>query len=308
MTETMGDTSRPLPVETALPERGTAPGRPDSLPTGSTCARQARSGWRLADFGELWLYRELLYFLTWRDVKVRYKQTALGAAWAVLQPVLTMVVFTIFFGRLAGLAVGRDPVSGLHATSRCFRGSSSRTRSRSPATASSRTQHARHEGLLPAADPADRRGRVAASSTSRSRSVVLVGLMVVLRRRTPLAACSRCRCSSLLALRRRAGGRALALGAEREVPRRPATRSRSSPVWLFVTPVAYSASLVPEQWRVAVRAQPDGRRRRGLPLGAARRPSRARWAARDVARRRRCRAARRRPALTSGGSSGPSRT
>jgi lipopolysaccharide transport system permease protein len=52
---------------------------------------------------ELWHYRELLYFLTWRDVKVRYKQTALGAAWAILQPFLTMVVFSVFFGRLAGL-------------------------------------------------------------------------------------------------------------------------------------------------------------------------------------------------------------
>ena len=52
---------------------------------------------------ELWAYRELLYFLVWRDVKVRYKQTALGAAWAVLQPFLTMVVFSLFFGRLAGI-------------------------------------------------------------------------------------------------------------------------------------------------------------------------------------------------------------
>jgi len=55
--------------------------------------------WR--GLGELWAYRELLYFLVWRDLKVRYKQTALGAAWAVLQPVLAMIVFTIFFGRLA---------------------------------------------------------------------------------------------------------------------------------------------------------------------------------------------------------------
>jgi lipopolysaccharide transport system permease protein len=53
---------------------------------------------------ELWAYRELLYFLVWRDVKVRYKQTALGAAWAILQPLMTAVVFTIFFGRLAGIA------------------------------------------------------------------------------------------------------------------------------------------------------------------------------------------------------------
>src|ERR1041385_5853931 len=50
---------------------------------------------------DVWEYRELLYFLVWRDVKVRYKQTVLGAAWAVLQPVMTMVVFSVFFGRLA---------------------------------------------------------------------------------------------------------------------------------------------------------------------------------------------------------------
>jgi lipopolysaccharide transport system permease protein len=50
---------------------------------------------------DVWAYRELLYFLVWRDVKVRYKQTALGAAWAILQPVMTMVVFSIFFGRFA---------------------------------------------------------------------------------------------------------------------------------------------------------------------------------------------------------------
>lgn len=54
----------------------------------------------LREFSE---YRELLYFLTWRDVKVRYKQTVLGAAWAILQPVLTMVVFSLFFGRLAAV-------------------------------------------------------------------------------------------------------------------------------------------------------------------------------------------------------------
>ncbi|MGQ0737277.1 MAG: ABC transporter permease [Acidobacteriota bacterium] len=53
--------------------------------------------------GELWSYRELVYFLVWRDIKVRYKQTMLGVAWALLQPVLTMVVFSIFFGRLAGI-------------------------------------------------------------------------------------------------------------------------------------------------------------------------------------------------------------
>jgi lipopolysaccharide transport system permease protein len=58
-------------------------------------------GWASLRLGELWAYRELLYFLVWRDVKVRYKQTALGAAWAIIQPVFTMIVFAIFFGRLA---------------------------------------------------------------------------------------------------------------------------------------------------------------------------------------------------------------
>jgi len=61
-------------------------------------------GWVSLKLGELWTYRELLYFLTWRDIKVRYKQTALGAAWAIIQPVFTMVVFSLFFGRLARIA------------------------------------------------------------------------------------------------------------------------------------------------------------------------------------------------------------
>ena len=61
-------------------------------------------GWVSLKLRELWAYRELLYFLTWRDVKVRYKQTVLGAAWAIIQPFFTMVVFSIFFGRLANVS------------------------------------------------------------------------------------------------------------------------------------------------------------------------------------------------------------
>jgi lipopolysaccharide transport system permease protein len=60
-------------------------------------------GWVPFNLRDVWNYRELLYFLVWRDVKVRYKQTALGAAWAILQPFLTMIVFSVFFGRLAGI-------------------------------------------------------------------------------------------------------------------------------------------------------------------------------------------------------------
>jgi len=59
------------------------------------------SRWWAIPFAELWAYRELLYFYVWRDIKIRYKQTAIGAAWAVLQPLLTMLLFTLIFGRLA---------------------------------------------------------------------------------------------------------------------------------------------------------------------------------------------------------------
>jgi len=63
----------------------------------------------LLNLKDIWAYRELLFFLTWRDVKVRYKQTALGAAWAILQPLFMMIIFTIFFGRLAGVASAGIP-------------------------------------------------------------------------------------------------------------------------------------------------------------------------------------------------------
>jgi lipopolysaccharide transport system permease protein len=65
-------------------------------------------GWSSLGLHEIWEYRELLYFLIWRDVKVRYKQTALGAAWAVIQPVFTMLVFSLFFGKL-----GKIPSDGI---------------------------------------------------------------------------------------------------------------------------------------------------------------------------------------------------
>jgi len=67
------------------------------------------SGWSAVDIGELWRYRELLYFLVWRDIKVRYKQTVIGVGWAIIQPFLLMVVFTLFFSRVAGISSGDVP-------------------------------------------------------------------------------------------------------------------------------------------------------------------------------------------------------
>lgn len=76
---------------------------PDSVKSGAipVIRIEPSKGWTSLKLKELWDYRELLYFLIWRDIKVRYKQTVLGAAWAIIQPFFTMVVFSLFFGRLA---------------------------------------------------------------------------------------------------------------------------------------------------------------------------------------------------------------
>ena len=70
-------------------------------PQAQTIQIAPASPWPRIELRELWKYRELLYFLTWRDLKVHYKQTALGAAWAVIQPLFMMIVFSVFFGKLA---------------------------------------------------------------------------------------------------------------------------------------------------------------------------------------------------------------
>lgn len=70
-----------------------------------------RKGWQAVDFKEVYLYRELLAFLIWRDIKIRYRQTLLGGAWAILQPFITMLVFTFIFHRLAGVKSDGPPYS-----------------------------------------------------------------------------------------------------------------------------------------------------------------------------------------------------
>ena len=86
--------------EDVLPREVAATGAipDDRIPT---LRIQPSSGWGSLGLGELWAHRELVYFFIWRDLKVRYKQTALGATWALLQPLATMIVFSLFFGRLA---------------------------------------------------------------------------------------------------------------------------------------------------------------------------------------------------------------
>lgn len=72
-------------------------------PAAAVTVIKPTKGWVPVDLHELWEYRDLLYFFTWRDIKIRYKQTLLGFAWAILQPLVAMIIFTIIFGRLANL-------------------------------------------------------------------------------------------------------------------------------------------------------------------------------------------------------------
>ena len=94
-------------IETAAAERARVANRESpelhSAARHPLVAIRPSGKWVALDLRGLWSYRDLLYFLTWRDVKVRYKQTLLGAAWAIIQPLFAMAIFTLFFGRLAGV-------------------------------------------------------------------------------------------------------------------------------------------------------------------------------------------------------------
>lgn len=90
---------------TAVPGNVKTPAVPGDLPR---TRRQRTKGWAWPRVRELWEFRELLYFFAWRDIKVRYRQTVMGALWAIIQPLFTMVIFSLFFGRLAKI-----PADGL---------------------------------------------------------------------------------------------------------------------------------------------------------------------------------------------------
>src|SRR6266852_239268 len=80
-----------------------------SLPDEPLVTIQPTRSWLPLNFGDLWTYRELLYFLTWRDIRVRYKQTLLGIAWVVMQPLMMTLIFSVFLGILARVPSGGLP-------------------------------------------------------------------------------------------------------------------------------------------------------------------------------------------------------
>jgi lipopolysaccharide transport system permease protein len=211
------------------------------------------TGWVPLRLRELWEYRELLYFLTWRDIKVRYKQTALGAAWAVIQPFFTMVVFSIFFGRLAKL-----PSEGVPYPVFTYCALVPWTYFATALTQSSNSlvDHARlitkvyfPRILVPAA------AVIAGLVDLAIAFVVLVG-MLLWYGVTPGPAVLLLPLLALLATIT-----ALAVGlwlSALNVQYRDVKYTIPFLVqfWLFLTPVAYSSTLVPERWRALYALNP----------------------------------------------------
>jgi lipopolysaccharide transport system permease protein len=89
-------TQTPITYEAKSPETV-----PSHLPKEPLVTIESRNSWKVVDVRDVWTHRELLYFLIWRDVKIRYKQTLLGAAWAIIQPLFTMLIFTLIFSKVA---------------------------------------------------------------------------------------------------------------------------------------------------------------------------------------------------------------
>jgi lipopolysaccharide transport system permease protein len=227
----------------AVPSPGAAPKKP-------RLRIEARPGWRPLDLAELWRYRELLWFLALRDVKVRYKQTVLGAAWAVLQPLSTMLVFSLFFGYLGGMQRHVEhnipyPVYTLCALLPWQLFSFALTQS-SASVVSSRALLTKVYfprliipiapllcGLLDFAISLCLLAvMMACYGVAPGWAVLTLPLWVVLALMTSLAA-------------------GLWLSALNAVYRDVQyTLPLLAQVWLFVTPVAYPSSIVPERWRV----------------------------------------------------------
>jgi len=215
--------------------------------------RQARPGWTAINFAELWQYRELLIFHAIRDIKVRYKQTILGAAWAVLQPVMTMVVFSIFFGRLAKVPSDGIPYPVFAFCAllpwQLFAFALTQSSNSLVQDAQVLTKVYFPRLIIPF-------GSVIAGLVDFAIAfVVLIGMMLYFDI-APGPAMLTLPLFILLAL-----AAALAVGlwlSALNVKYRDVryTTSFLAQFWLFVTPVAYSSSLVPAQWQAVYAINP----------------------------------------------------
>ena len=210
-------------------------------------------GWLKLNLGELWNYRELLYFLVWRDVKVRYKQTALGAAWAILQPFMTMVVFSVFFGRLAKIPSDGIPYPVFAFTAllpwQLFAYALAESSNSLVSSQNLITKVYFPRLVIPIA------GVLAGLVDFTIAFVVLLGLMWYFGI-VPTAAVALLPLFVLLAI-----VTALAVGlwlSALNVKYRDVryTIPFLTQFWMFATPVAYPSSLVPERWRALLGLNP----------------------------------------------------
>ena len=232
--------------ETVAPGQGADDHRP-------AVRRQARPGWTAINFAELWHYRELLVFYAIRDIKVRYKQTILGATWAVLQPVMTMLVFSIFFGRLAGVPSDGLPYPVFAFCAllpwQLFAFALTQSSNSLVQDAQVLTKVYFPRLIIPF-------GSVVAGLVDFAIAfVVLIGMMLYFDI-VPGPAMLTLPLFILLAL-----AAALAVGlwlSALNVKYRDVryTTTFLAQFWLFVTPVAYSSSLVPAQWQTIYAINP----------------------------------------------------
>ena len=209
--------------------------------------------WAPVNLTELWAYRELLYFLTWREVKVRYKQTAIGAAWAVLQPLLTMLVFTLVFGRLIRVPSDGIPYPVFAYTAlvpwNFFASALSRASNSLVADAPLLSKIYFPRLLLPLA-------AVASAVLDFAMAFVLLVVMIAWYGLAPGLPVLLLPVFALLAILT-ALGCGLWLSALNVKYRDVAyVVPFLLQVWLFLTPVAYPSSLVPAQWRQLVGLNP----------------------------------------------------
>jgi lipopolysaccharide transport system permease protein len=203
-------------------------------------------GWLNLSLGDLWRYRELLYFLAWRDIKVRYKQTVLGAAWAVLQPLLTMLVFSVIFGVLANLPSDDVPYPIFTYTAllpwQLFAFALTQSSTSLVTDQNLITKIYFPRLIIPVASV------MAGLADFGIAFIVLLGMLLIYR--IPITL----RLLALPLLMLLAVMTALAVGlwlSALNVKYRDVryTLPFLTQLWLYATPIAYSSSLIPEHWR-----------------------------------------------------------
>jgi lipopolysaccharide transport system permease protein len=214
---------------------------------------RASRGWTAINFREIWHYRELLYFLVWRDVKVRYKQTVLGAAWAIIQPFMTMVVFSLFFGRLAQVPSDGVPYPIFAYTALLpwtyFAGSLTAASNSLVGSSHLLTKVYFPRLIIPLASV------VAGLVDFAVAFLVLLGMMVYYQT-LPTAATLVLPLLMLLALISALGVGLWLSALNVEFRDVRYTIPFITQFWLFATPVAYPSSLLPEPWRTVYGLNP----------------------------------------------------